>query len=49
MILKNCNADEFIRGLNGRKVICFGAGTTLKEADYEIKIINKLEEHIAFL
>ncbi len=48
MQLKNCNAEEFIQGLNGRKVICFGAGATLKEAEYEIKKIVNLEDYIAF-
>lgn len=48
MKLKNCNAKEFIERLEGRKVICFGAGSTLIEADFEAKKIDKLEEHIAF-
>ena len=48
MILRNCNAEEFIAGLDGRKVICFGAGSTLIEADYEVKKIDGLENHIAF-
>lgn len=48
MRLKNCKAEEFISRLNGRKVICFGAGSTLIEADYEVLKINELEDHIAF-
>lgn len=48
MRLKNCNAENFIKNLNGRKVICFGAGSTLIEAEYEVLKIDKLEEHIAF-
>ena len=31
MILKNCNLEEFIKRLNGRKIICFGAGSLLKQ------------------
>lgn len=48
MRLKNCNAQEFIAGLKGRKVICFGAGSTLIEAEYEVLKIENLEKHIAF-
>lgn len=48
MKLKNCKAEEFPRQLNGKKVICFGAGSTLIEADYEIKKIDHLENYIAF-
>lgn len=48
MRLKNCNADQFIKRLNGKRVICFGAGSTLMEADYEVKKIDGLESHIAF-
>ena len=48
MRLKNCNAEEFIAGLHGRRIICFGAGSTLIEADYEVKKIDCLENHIAF-
>lgn len=48
MRLKNCNAESFIAGLNGRKVICFGAGTTLQDEDYVELGIDKLEEYIAF-
>lgn len=48
MKLKNCKAEDFPAQLNGRKVICFGAGSTLIEADYEIKKIEYLEKHIAF-
>ena len=49
MKLKNCKAEDFPRRLNGKKVICFGAGSTLIEADYEIKKIDHLENYIAFL
>ena len=48
MRLKNCSAVEFIERLKGRKVICFGAGSMLIEADYEVLKIDQLEEHIAF-
>lgn len=48
MKLKNCNTESFIKGLNGRKVICFGAGSTLIEAAYEVLKIDELENHIAF-
>ena len=48
MKLKNCDAGEFIERLEGRKVICFGAGSMLIEADYEVLKIERLEEHIAF-
>lgn len=48
MILKNCNAEEFIKRLNGRKVICFGAGTTLVEAEHDKNKITNLEKYIAF-
>lgn len=48
MILKNCNAESFIVGLKGREVICFGAGTTLIEADLKVTTIDKLEDNIAF-
>lgn len=48
MRLKNCSAQKFIEGLNGRKVICFGAGSTLIEAEYEVLKIDGLENHIAF-
>lgn len=48
MRLKNCNAKEFIESLNHRKVICFRAGSTLMEADYEAKKIEGLEDHIGF-
>lgn len=48
MILRNCNAEEFIKRLNGRKVICFGAGSTLIEAEYEVLKIDGLENHIDF-
>ena len=33
MNLKNCNAENFIKQLSGKKIICFGAGSTLIEAD----------------
>lgn len=46
---KNCNAQEFIANLNGRKVICFGAGTSLIERDTVEDDFEHLEEHIAFL
>ncbi|MDE6981519.1 MAG: DUF115 domain-containing protein [Lachnospiraceae bacterium] len=45
--LRNCGAKEFIERLQGRKVICFGAGSMLIEADYEVLKIDHLEEHIA--
>ncbi|MBP3458859.1 MAG: DUF115 domain-containing protein [Lachnospiraceae bacterium] len=48
MRLKNCKGEEFIAALNGRKVICFGAGSTLIEADYEVLKIDDLEKYIAF-
>lgn len=48
MRLKNCGADEFINRLKGRKVICFGAGSTLIEADFEVLNIGLLEKNIAF-
>lgn len=48
MRLKNCNARSFIERLKGRKIICFGAGSTLIEADYEVLKIDELENHIAF-
>lgn len=48
MIIKNCDAEKFIERLQGRTVICFGAGVTLKEEEYEKAQIPKLEEHIAF-
>lgn len=46
MKLKNCNAEQFIENLNGRKVVCFGAGALM--ISYEVKKIKRLEEHIAF-
>lgn len=46
MKLKNCNAEQFIENLNGRKVVCFGAGALM--INYEVKKIKHLEEHIAF-
>ena len=46
MKLKNCNAEQFIENLNGRKVVCFGAGATM--VNYEAKMIKHLEEHIVF-
>lgn len=49
MNLKNCNAEDFIKQLSARKIICFGAGSTLIEADFEVKKIDDLENHIAFL
>lgn len=48
MRLKNCDAHTFIERLDGRKVICFGAGSTMLEAEYEVKTIEHLEEHIDF-
>lgn len=48
MQLRNCNSKDFIKKLNGKKVICFGAGSTLIEADYEVKKIDGLEKYIAF-
>ena len=48
MILKNCNVNEFVKGLKGRKVICFGAGTVLTEGDYDNQKIDELHNHIAF-
>ncbi|MCX4343434.1 MAG: DUF115 domain-containing protein [Kineothrix sp.] len=48
MRLMNCDAKSFIGKLQGRKVICFGAGSTLIEADYEVLVIDGLEDHIAF-
>ncbi len=48
MKLKNCNAKQFIESLNHKKVICFGAGSTLMEADCEAKKIEGLEDHIGF-
>ena len=46
MKLKNCSAEQFIENLNGRKVVCFGAGILM--SSYEVKKIEHLEEHIAF-
>lgn len=46
MKLKNCNAEQFIENLKGRKVVCFGAGALMM--GYEVKKIEHLEEHIAF-
>ncbi len=46
MKLKNCNAEQFIENLKGRKVVCFGAGALM--ISYEVKRIEHLEEHIAF-
>ena len=49
MILKNCNAEEFIQSLNGRKIICFGAGSTLIRDQYMYaNQINNFENNIAF-
>lgn len=48
MKLLNCSAEEFIKRLNNKKVICFGAGTTLIQAQTEDAKIEHLEEHIAF-
>lgn len=48
MKLRNCNAENFISELEGRKAICFGAGSTLIESDFWESKIEKLEEHIAF-
>lgn len=50
MILKNCNTKEFISILNGRKVICFGAGSTplIREQYMYSNSINNLENNIAF-
>lgn len=48
MKLKNCSAENFIKELKGRKVICFGAGSTLMEADFYSSSIEKLEDNIAF-
>ncbi len=48
MKLMNCSAADFIEKLDGRKVICFGAGSTLIEADFEVLRIEDLEKHIAF-
>lgn len=48
MKLKNCTAESFITSLNNKEVICFGAGTTLIEADFEVLVIPELEKHIAF-
>ncbi|MCM1089540.1 MAG: DUF115 domain-containing protein [Muribaculum sp.] len=48
MRLKNSNSKNFIANLNGKKVICFGAGTTLIEADFEVLKIEELEDHIVF-
>lgn len=48
MLLRNCDAKSFLNKLQGRKVICFGAGSTLIEADYEVLKIDGLENHIAF-
>lgn len=50
MILKNCNSKEFIKRLNGRKIICFGAGSTLMREQYiYAHQIDDLEKNIAFL
>ena len=46
MKLKNCNAEQFIRNLKGRKVVCFGAGGLVM--NYEVNRIDHLEKHIAF-
>ncbi len=48
MKLKNCNAQKFIASLKGRKVICFGAGSSLVEREYLSGEFDSLEEHIAF-
>lgn len=45
MKLKNCRKNEFVEQLNGRKIVCFGAGAVL--LDEEIPIID-LEQHIDF-
>ena len=49
MILRNCTEGEFIDNLNGRKVICFGAGSSLVEREQGKGQFEHLEEHIAFL
>ncbi|MCM1089511.1 MAG: hypothetical protein NC413_01610 [Muribaculum sp.] len=49
MKLRNSNAADFIKNLNGRKVICFGAGSSLAEREQISGEFDSLEEHIAFL
>ena len=49
MILKNCNSEEFIKRLNGREIICFGAGSIVREPQFlNVFNINNLENHISF-
>ena len=49
MIIKNCDAQTFVENLNNRKVICFGAGTMLKEKGFLMDSnIENLENYIAF-
>ena len=48
MKLKNCNAEQFITNLNGRKVVCFGAGHKMANIERTANRIEHLEDHIAF-
>ena len=48
-MLKNCDRSEFVSKVNGKKIICFGAGALLREsAAKQIYFIEHLEDHIAF-
>ena len=48
MKLKNCNAEQFITNLNGRKVVCFGAGHKMANIERTANRIEHLEDYIAF-
>ena len=48
MNLKNCNAEEFMNRLGDKKLICFGAGSTLMNEEYSATVIQGLEKKIAF-
>ena len=49
MIVRNCNSKQFIENLNGRRVICFGAGTLLIDIkSIRIGKIDYLSRYIDF-
>lgn len=46
MRLKNCGVKEFISRVEGKRLICFGAGSLILDMAFEVKTIPGLEQAI---
>lgn len=46
MHLKNCDRAEFIKRIQDKRLICFGAGSLILETEFEVQTIPQLEDYI---